>query len=182
MDKSLMILAEGFEEVEALTIVDLLRRAELPVITAGLDSERVTGSHGIEIKADCLLEGAELGDVGCLIIPGGLAGVERLAASERVLELVRDFERDGKLLSAICAGPLVLYRSGALTGRRVACHPCIEERLEGVSISHEAVAIDGKIVTSRALGTAMDLALALVSCFKDAYASNALASSILYKR
>jgi 4-methyl-5(b-hydroxyethyl)-thiazole monophosphate biosynthesis len=160
MAKALVLLAQGFEEIEAVTIVDVLRRADIVVTLAGLDETSVRGSHGIVVDADATLDAIALHGFDALALPGGMPGAKNLREDERVLALVRAFVHEGKLVGAICAGPTVLEAAGVLHERRATGYP--GHALPSARYSEDRVVEDGNIVTSRAAGTAMEFALTLV--------------------
>lgn len=181
MKKTAILFAEGYEEVEALTVVDLLRRAKLGCDIVALDeSGAVTGSHGIRVTADKALSQLDMGEYDGLILPGGLRGVNNLAADSRVLSLLRDFAGAGKLIAAICAGPTVLAKAGLLAGKKATCYPGMEDQLTGAIPCTDPVVKDGNILTSRGVGTAIPFALALVAFFKGEAQAQTLAKSIVY--
>ena len=161
MPTVLVILADGFEEIEALAPVDLLRRAGVEVTTASLpDSRHVTGRNGVTVHADTAfsLLGTQLFDL--LFLPGG-PGVKNLRADPRVAEVVRRHHADNRWLAAICAGPTVLLDCGLLAGRRYTAHYSVAGELPDI-LADERVVTDGKITTSRGAGTAMEFGLHLV--------------------
>lgn len=160
MARALVLLAEGFEEIEAVTIADVLRRAGVSVTLASLKDRVVRGSHAIAVAADATLEEAPAGDYDALILPGGMPGAKHLAEDSRVLELVRSFVGQGKLTAAICAAPTVLEAAGVLDGVRATSYPGYE--LPSAHYLEDRVVLDGSILTSRGPGTAIDFALALV--------------------
>jgi 4-methyl-5(b-hydroxyethyl)-thiazole monophosphate biosynthesis len=164
MASVLVPLAQGCEELEAVTVVDLLRRADVDVVTAGLDDQPVRASRGVVLIPD-----AALGDVlnegfDMIVLPGGEPGATNLASDERVVALVRQMARVGQYTAAICAAPKVFAESGILDGRRATSFPGALERaaVPGLDYVEDPVVIDGKIITSRGPGTAMDFALQLV--------------------
>ena len=182
MKRTAILFADGYEEVEALTVVDLLRRAKIGCdIVAVDDGVEVTGSHGIRVGADKTLSQLVMEEYDGVILPGGLPGVTNLAADSRVLALLKDFAAAGKLTAAICAGPTVLARAGLLEGKKACCYPGMEQELTGAVASTEPVVRDGSIVTSRGLGTAISFALALVSYFQGEAQAQALAKSIVFQ-
>lgn len=182
MKKTAILFAEGYEEVEALTVVDLLRRAQIGCdIVAVADTAEVTGSHGIRVGADRGFTGLAPEAYDGLILPGGSQGVRRLAADERVLDLLRRFHKAGKLTAAICAGPTVLAKAGLLQGRKASCYPGMEDQLTGAIACTDALVADGNILTSRGLGTAIPFALALVEYFSGEEQAEALAKAIVYR-
>jgi 4-methyl-5(b-hydroxyethyl)-thiazole monophosphate biosynthesis len=163
MPSVLAILAEGFEEVEAVTPIDLLRRAGADVTTAALaDGIHVTGRSGITVHADATLAG--LGPTpplfDCLFLPGG-PGVKHLRTDPRVRALVLAYEAAGKWLAAICAAPTVLHDAGLLAGRRYTAHFSVADELTAIR-ADERVVVDGRLLTSRGAGTALDFGLLLI--------------------
>lgn len=160
MATALLLLAPGFEEIEAVTIADVLRRAGVKVTIAGIVEGPIRGSHDIALGVDARLEDVKAGAFDAVVLPGGMPGAKHLRESPRVLDLVRAFERDGKLVAAICAAPTVLEAAGVLRDKRATSYPGFD--LPSAKQSDERVVEDGKLVTSRGPGTAMDFALALV--------------------
>ena len=182
MKRTAILFAEGYEEVEALTVVDLLRRAKIGCdIVAVDDGVELTGSHGIRVGADKTLSQLVMEEYDGLILPGGLRGVNNLAADERVIDLLRRFAAAGKLTAAICAGPTVLAKAGLLQGRKACCYPGMEDELTGAVACTDAVVADGSIITSRGLGTAIPFALALVAYFQGEAQALALAKAIVFQ-
>ena len=182
MKKTAILFANGYEEVEALTVVDLLRRAKIGCeILSVADSGQVTGSHGISIGADRNFSGTDFSQYDGVILPGGMPGTTNLAADERVLALLRSFAAAGKLTAAICAAPTVLAKAGLLEGKKAVCYPGMEEQLTGAKVSFDPVAVDGTVITSRGLGTAIPVALSIVQYFEGRERAEALASSVVYR-
>ena len=160
----LVILAEGFEEVEAIAPVDLLRRAGVRVILAGVNSLTVKSSRHIGVQADALLK--EIQDLpDAVILPGGLPGATNLAKSEEVAKLVKKMNAAGKLVAAICAAPAaVLAPLGILDGKKATCYPGCESDFSNKTVySKERVVVDGNIITSQGPGTALEFALAIAT-------------------
>lgn len=168
MDKVLVFLADGFEEIEALTIVDYLRRADIKLDTVSvMDDLNVVGSHNIKIKADLLLDNIKKEDYKALYIPGGTKGAENLRDDERVIDLVKAFNEEGKLIAAICAGPIVLDRAGLLDGKSFVSFPSIESLNEKEGFKKDELVVkDGNIITSRGAGVSVYLALDLIEILK----------------
>jgi protein deglycase len=162
MPTVLIILPEGFEEVEAITPIDVLRRAGAEVTIAALgEKPAVKGKHGIVVNADCLLSAVPAGRAfDLLILPGG-PGVRKLRADLRITAIVRAQAASGKWLAAICAAPTVLNDAGLLKDRRYTAHPSVADELKAI-LSAERVVIDGNLITSRGAGTSLDFGLALV--------------------
>jgi 4-methyl-5(b-hydroxyethyl)-thiazole monophosphate biosynthesis len=158
--KALVILADGFEDIEAVTAVDILRRAGVDVTIAGLEDVQVKGARGVIVLADIRLDEAR-DDFDALVLPGGMPGAANLAASESVLALIRKMDRDKKIIAAICAAPaLVLGPAGVLAGRGATCYPGMEENFpKEVKQSQEAVVVDANIITSQGPATALEFAL-----------------------
>ena len=182
MTKLALILAEGFEEVEALTPVDLLRRAGIECETLSLDSERlVVGSHGIPVLADKRWEDADFSAYDGVILPGGLKGTHRLYGDTRLEALLQEYSAAGKLTAAICAAPTVLSEAGLLKGKRAVCYPELEEQLDGAILTREEAVLDGPVLTSRGMGTAIPFGLKIVEYFRGKESAKALAEKIVYK-
>ena len=175
-------LADGLEEIEAMTIIDLLRRAEIETETVSIMGRLpVTGSHGVKVVADILFEDAVYSECNLLVLPGGLPGSTNLDAHEGLREKILSFHNQGKRLAAICAAPLVLGNAGVLAGRKITCYPGQEKEEWGAEITEDNVVIDGGVITSRGPATAMDFALAIVAELKGADEAEAVASGLLYK-
>ena len=163
MKKIVLFAAEGFEEIEALSVVDVLRRAEVQCDICSLKDEYITGSHGITIKADINLDNGEFRKYDGLVLPGGMPGAENLRYNLRVLELVKDFYKSGKLTAAICAAPIVLAEAGIIYGRKITSYPGFESRLGNCIYSENPIEIDGNIITSRGPATAIIFALEILN-------------------
>ena len=163
MAKVLVPLADGCEEIEAVTIIDLLRRAGIEVVSAGLKPGIVKASRGVQLVPDVTLEVAlQDDDYDMVVLPGGMPGAAHLKEDARILELLKKMAADGKYIAAICAAPMVLAEAGVLDGKQATSYPGFLDARPGVSVSAAAVVEDGKVLTSRGPGTAMDFALALV--------------------
>jgi 4-methyl-5(b-hydroxyethyl)-thiazole monophosphate biosynthesis len=170
MQRVLVPLAEGCEELEAVTIIDLLRRAGIEVVVAGLREGTVTGSRGVRILPDMSLDEALKLDYDMVALPGGLPGADHLAADRRLTDLLRHMHEAGRFVGAVCAAPKVLARSGVLRGRVATAFPGVLLQEGHPDISSDAVMRDGTVITSRAAGTAMDFALALIEALAGAAA------------
>lgn len=172
MDKVLVFLADGFEEIEGLTIVDYLRRVDISLDTVSIkDDLYVKASHNVIIKADKLIDEINLDDYTALYIPGGTKGAERLRDDQKVINIVKKFDQDKKIIAAICAGPIVLERAGVVSNKSVVSHPSVECDLKkiGKYEKDELVLVDGNIFTSRGAGASIYLALKLIEkiCGKE---------------
>ena len=177
-----VLLADGLEEIEALAAVDLLYRAGIDVqMLAVGDTLQVTGSHGVTIHADALLAEADLGSYTLVMLPGGIPGTPNLQADAAVVAEVRRRLESDLPLAAICAAPSVLARTGLLEGRAATCHPSVEQVLidGGARLSHDRVVRDSNLLTSRGMGTAVDLGLELVRFLQGDQAVAALRQAIV---
>lgn len=181
MKKVFVFLAPGFEEVEAVTTIDLLRRAGLTVVTVAVgDSLEISGVHHITLVANQALAEINITEGDAFVLPGGLPGVPNLAASQCVRAILQEANKAGKLLGAICAAPALLGELGFLEGRKATCYPSFEEQLKGYIPTDEAVVTDGNIITGRSAGVTIDFALALITALLGKEASEAVASAIIY--
>lgn len=178
MSHVITILAEGFEETEAVTFIDILRRADIKVTILGLHSLKVRGAHDITIEAESIVSsGIDLFDG--IILPGGQPGTVNLAESDVVLSLIKKAHSQKLLCAAICAAPIVLYKAGILKGVKVSCYPGTEKQLQNAQVTDSAVSIDGNIITSRGLGTAIDFSLSIVSYLMDQQTAKTIKSIIV---
>jgi 4-methyl-5(b-hydroxyethyl)-thiazole monophosphate biosynthesis len=168
MPKVLVPLADGCEELEAVTVIDLLRRAGIEVVTAGLKPGIVKASRGVQLVPDITLDVALQDDYDMVVLPGGMPGASHLKDDVRILELLKKMEAAGKYTAAICAAPMVLAEAGLLEGKRVTSYPGALDAFSGLILGDKAVEHDGKVLTSRGPGTAMDFALALVETLAGA--------------
>ena len=164
MARVLVPLAQGCEELEAVTVIDLLRRAGIDVVTAGLDDQPVTASRGVRLLPDTTLDAVIEEDFDMIVLPGGLPGADHLDADPRVRSLLKSMAADGRFTAAICAAPKALASAGLLDGKSATSYPGVIDAMElaSTNVVAEPVVVDGKIVTSRGPGTAMDFALALI--------------------
>lgn len=164
--KVLVPLAEGFEEIEAISIIDVLRRAGVEVITACLTENPVKGSHNISVVADRNLSGCSENEFDAMILPGGMPGSENLKKSHPVIALLQSFHQKGKLVGAICAAPMVLGHAGILQGKKATCYPGFENELVGATVLDRPVVADNLVVTGRGAGCAIPFALEIVGILK----------------
>ncbi len=165
----LVPLAQGCEELEAVTIIDLLRRASIEVVTAGLDDEPVKASRGVRLLPDTTLDKALEQEYDMVVLPGGAVGADNLRNDPRIAELLRKMADSGKWTSAICAAPVVLAKAGLLSGKKATSYPGMLDKLglEDVEVTADPVVRDGQVVTSRGPGTAMDFTLELIELLRD---------------
>ncbi|MBN1578928.1 MAG: DJ-1/PfpI family protein [Chitinispirillaceae bacterium] len=173
------LLADGFEEVEAITVIDLLRRADISVTTIALKKQDVNGAHGIVVQAETTIKHLPSSYDG-IVLPGGATGTKNLVESPQVLELVRDAFNKGLLCAAICAAPSVFGKAGILQNIRATCYPGYEEQLGGARYIEAAVVRDKNVVTSRGVGTAIAFVLELITLATDEATSNRVGAQILY--
>lgn len=162
MKRVLVPLAEGFEELEAVTIIDILRRGGIEVVVASLGASPVTGSHGIRIAADTPLAALVEQEFDMVALPGGMPGADHLKKDPLVTDLVRRMHEKGRPVAAICAAPMVLAAAGVLDGRRATSYPGFLADAGKAEVVGDAVVVDGGVITSRGPGTALDFALTLV--------------------
>lgn len=162
MKNVLVLFADGSEELEAVTVVNILRRAGVSVTLAGLDAGALRGSRGVMLMPDSTLDAALHEDFDMIVLPGGQPGTNHLKADARVLKLVQRMAQQDKYVAAICAAPAVLASAGLLDGKQATSFPGALAPFPRVKQQHSAIVEDGKIITSRGPGTAMDFALTLV--------------------
>lgn len=179
MKKVLLFFADGAEEIEALTPVDLLRRAGIDVTVVGLLGKTQTGSHGISVNTDISLD--ELGenaDFDMIVLPGGMKGMQNLDSSSTVGKYIASAMNGGKFVAAICAAPTILGRRGLLKGKRATCYPGMEGELYGAETGGKVVR-DGNIITAAGAGVSVDFALCLISALEGEEASRKIKNSIV---
>lgn len=177
-----MMVADGYEEVEMLTVVDLLRRAGMTCdIISVTGKKELTSSHKVTVIADLMYEEADFGSYDALAIPGGMPGTINLGAHAGVCEQLKKACAEGKLIAAICAAPTVFGKLGLLNGKRAICYPGMEDQLTGADVTYEPAVRDGNIITSRGMGTAIDFGLAILAYFEGEEAAAALAEKIVYE-
>ncbi len=177
-----VFLADGFEEIEALTVVDVLRRAGTQVTTVSITGELVVhGAHGIDVLADRLFDDMKYAGQDMLVLPGGMPGTKNLAAHEGLENVLAESCREEKYIAAICAAPSVLGKYGMLKGRKATSYPGFEDALEGAEILSEPVVQDGFVITSRGMGTALPFALHLVSVLFNPQKADEIGASIIYE-
>lgn len=180
--KILVFLADGFEEVEALTVVDYLRRVDIEVDMVSItDKKEVKGAHEIRVIADKLLKDLSIEDYKGLVIPGGLPGATNLQASSGVVDIVKEIYKNKGLVAAICAGPIVLQEAGVIKNKDFTCYPGFEEKIVDGNHKDLDVVIDGNIITSRGPALAVDFSLEIVNYLLGAEKREELKEGILYK-
>lgn len=181
MAKVLVPLAQGCEELEAVTIIDLLRRADITVVTAGLDDQIVTASRGVHLKPDTDLDSALKDEYDMVVLPGGLPGADHLDSDERIRELLIKMANSEKFTAAICAAPKVLGNAGLLNGKEATSYPGFIDQMNipEMQYKEDAVVKDGMVITSQGPGTAMDFALVLIETLSGKDKRNEVESALL---
>ena len=175
-----LLLAEGFEEVEALLPLDILRRGGVSVSTVGITGKTVKGSHGSAVEADLLPPEVSEAEIEAVILPGGMPGSLNLDASPEVDRILKAALANQAHLAAICAAPLVLGRRGLLRGRKAVCYPGFEKELEGAEVPQTRVVTDGGITTAVGMGAAAEFGFALLSVLKGEDAAKTVRESALF--
>ena len=177
-----VLLGTGFEEIEALTPVDLLRRAGVEVKTVGLNGKTVFGGHAIGVECDMEIADLDVSDAEMIVLPGGLGGVASIRGCDAALKAVKAVYENGSYVAAICAGPTVLADLGILTGVRATCYPGqIPNMRDAAVVENAACVTDGKIITGTSAGTAVPFALALIEALKGPAAAKAIADQIVIR-
>ncbi|KKB59785.1 DJ-1 family glyoxalase III [Parabacteroides goldsteinii] len=180
MKKAIVFLANGFEEMEALGTVDILRRGGIEVTTVSITANPVvTGAHNVPVTADTTLEKVNLTDADALVLPGGMPGASNLNDSEAVKEALLQQYRDNKIVAAICAAPMVLGGLGLLKGRNATCYPGFEPKLIGANVTGEAVEVSDNIITGKGPGLVINFGLALVAAIKNEAVAEEVAAGLL---
>lgn len=182
MSKVYIFFADGFEEIEGLTVVDLLRRANIDITMVSVTGNKnVTGAHQITTVADVLFEEVDFSDADLLVLPGGMPGTVKLMEHDGLDKLLREFNSKGKALAAICAAPGVLGTKGILEGKNATCYPGHEDKLIGAHIINNPVVADGNITTSKSMGTAIDFSLFLIKSIRGEAEAQKVAEAIKYQ-
>jgi len=179
--KVVLLLAEGFEEVEAVTPIDFLRRANIEVIVAGIESTLIKGAHDIFIKADCLIDDLPVEFDG-IIIPGGTPGASNIAANPKAIALIQKLKQTNKLVAAICAAPfVVLAAAGVIDGMTVTSFPAYSDKFSKSIYSNERVVVDKNVITSQGPGTAAEFSIKVIEYLAGKAVADKIYSSTLLK-
>lgn len=182
MSKLAVFFAEGFEEIEALTVVDICRRCGLETDMVSVTGEReVKSSHGVALHVDKTLSQTEFDGYDMLILPGGMPGTKNLEACGELMAQLDRFYEEGRYIGAICAAPSIFGHRGILKGRRACCYPDFESHLEGAEVTEGPVEISDHVVTSRGMGTAIDFALAIAGLFCGEDKARRMAETVCYR-
>ena len=182
MAKVYEFLATGFEDIEALIPLDIMRRAGIDFKTVSITGDLyVESAHGVSIKADMLIEDADMSDADLIMLPGGLPGATNLNAHNGVKKAIIEQNARGKMIGAICAAPMVLGGIGLLQGRRATCYPGFEKYLEGAEYTHELCTVDGNITTGEGPAAALPYAYTLLAALTDRQTADQVAEGMMYK-
>ncbi len=176
-----IILGKGFEEIEAVAPCDILRRGGLDVKFAGIGGLEITGGNGITVKADCTVEEMDLDAMELIMLPGGLGGVQSILSSAAAMDAVRYAYENGKFVTAICAAPSVLAKLGITDGKKATVYPGMEPHMGSAEMVDANAVRDGKVITGRAPGAAMDFGYALLEALKGAETAGQIRSGMVYK-
>lgn len=177
-----VLLGTGFEETEAITPIDLMRRAGIPVMTVGINGKTIYGGHNIGVEADITIGQMDLTELEMLVLPGGLGGVASIKASTEAMDAIRFAFENGKWIAAICAAPTILASLGITDGRRATCYPgCEAEMGSAIMLSDAACTFDGRIITGTSAGCAVPFGLSLIAALKGQQASDAVARQIVIR-
>lgn len=181
MKRIAIFFAEGYEEIEALTVVDLCRRAGIHVeMVSVTDSLQVTGAHGIPVVMDKMLADVEFDVLDMLVLPGGMPGTRNLEQVPLLMEQVKAFAAAGKYIAAICAAPSVFGHLELLAGKNACCYPGFEEELTGANVTYNRCEVDGNIITSRGMGCAIDFSLKIIEKLENDDTASKIGRQIIY--
>ncbi len=180
--KALVHLATGFEEIEAINIVDILRRADIDTQMVSINNEKqVCGAHNIEVSADTFFCNADYENADIIILPGGMPGTKNLAECPELLEKINAHYNKGKWIAAICAAPLVFGRMGLLEGKTATCYPSFEPELKGATLSDDKVVISENVITGKGPGVTIDFALEIIKQLKGEELAKQLAAGLIFE-
>ena len=181
MSKAAVFFGTGYEEIEALTVVDILRRAGITADMVSITGEReVTGSHGITVQMDQLFEEVDFDSVDVIVLPGGMPGTTNLETYDPLMDKVDEFYRQDKYIAAICAAPSILGHKGILKGKKACSNPGFESHLEGADVKQEPAVVDGHVITSRGMGTAIPFGLTILEQLAGADAAVQMRKKLVY--
>ena len=179
--KAFVFLANGFEEVEAITPIDLLRRADINVTTVSIsENKEVIGAHNVSFIADVLINEADFSDIDLLLLPGGMPGTTYLNACEELKRLIKKHVLESKLIAAICAAPIILGQMSLLEGEKAVCYPSFENQLLGADVQYNKVQKSNNIITARGAGCAIEFSLAIIEALCGKSKSDEIAKSIIF--
>jgi len=183
MKKAAVFFGTGYEEIEALTVVDVLRRAGIETVCVAIDNKtQVMGSHNISVAMDTGIDALDFEDFDILVCPGGMPGTKNLEACAKLTEQLQKFAESGKLIAAICAAPSIFGHMGLLAGKKACIYPGMEKELSGAEVCFDKVVKSGNIITSRGMGTAIAFSLKIVASLLDRETADDLAEKIVYTK
>lgn len=181
MSKVCIFLADGFEEIEGLTVVDLLRRAGISIVMVSImETKHIIGAHQISIDADEMFDRVDYSGMDMLILPGGMPGTKYLSEHEGLASLLKQFNQDNKWIAAICAAPSVLGKYDILKGKRATCYPGFEEKLMGAHRSNEKVILDQNVITGKGMGVAIEFSLKIIETLLGKASAEEIAEAIQF--
>lgn len=182
MSKAAVFFGTGYEEIEALTVVDILRRAGVETTMVSVTDERsVAGSHDIKVGMDALIDEVDFDKTDVIVLPGGMPGTKKLEACETLMKQVDAFASQDKIVAAICAAPSILGHRGLLRGRKACSYPTFESHLDGAEVLQQPAVIDGNIITGRGMGAAIPFGLAILEKLQGKEAAQKMAETIVYQ-
>ena len=182
MPSALVILSPGFEEVEAITVIDLLRRAAIDLTVAGLGGTNIIGSHNISVTADTELTKVDHNEFDILILPGGQPGTNNMKANPIILQWLRERNSKAKWIAAICAAPIILHAAGIADNLKLTSYPTVKDTFDKSIYSEDNVVVDKNIITSRGVGTAIDFSLAIISKLIDQSTADDIKTKIVFQK
>lgn len=183
MAKIAVFFAEGYEEIEALTVVDMCRRAKIETQMVSITGNTcVTGSHKIKVEMDAQYDEVDFDSLDMIVLPGGMPGTKNLEAHEGLMSHVDAFHESQKYLAAICAAPSILGHRGILKGRKACCYPGFEKDLTGAEVVMDSVSVDTHVITSRGMGCAIDFSLAIITALCGADVADEKAEAVIYSK
>ncbi len=178
--KAIVPLADGLEEIEAITIIDILRRAKIEITTAGLTNNSILGSHNIKIESDTTIDKIDSDNFDIIVLPGGMPGTINLMNNQKVIQLIQDMNNSNKIIGAICAAPMVLYHAGILDNKKFTMHPGVIGKIP-LSPLPDQIMEDGNIITGQASGAAVLFSLKLVEKICGSPVKQEVNKGVLYK-
>ena len=182
MSRAAVFFGTGYEEIEALTVVDILRRAGVETSMVSVMGDRsVVGSHDVKVGMDALIDEVDFDKIDVIVLPGGMPGTKNLEACETLMKQVDDFAARDKIVAAICAAPSILGHRGLLRGKKACSFPTFESHLEGAEVLQQPAVIDGNIITGRGMGTAIPFGLAVLEKLQGKEAAQKMAETIVFK-
>ncbi|WP_054739015.1 DJ-1 family glyoxalase III [Cellulosilyticum ruminicola] len=177
--KVAVYFATGYEEVEALAVVDVLRRGGVDVSMVGVTGKAVASARQISINMDQTIDEVNHDEIDMMVLPGGIPGVDNLKANETLVENLKAFKKEGKWIAAICAGPTILGELGLLEGEKATCYPGCEDALTGATVVNERAVVSNKIITGKGAGAALEFGLAILSVIKGEEAACKIAKAMI---